>query len=136
MAVQAPSFALLFGKCFDRGIVSTTSALVLMLLLLLPAQAQTFSVLHTFSGADGAYPYSGVTIDAAGHLYGTTSRGGPTQNGVAYELKHASSGWTESILHNFGSGSDGIVPYAAPVFGPGGILYGTASIGGSGNGVV
>jgi uncharacterized repeat protein (TIGR03803 family) len=136
MAVQATSFTLLFGRRFSPGILITTSGLLLILLLLLPAQAQTFSVLHTFTGSDGAFPYSGVTIDAAGHLYGTTSRGGSTQNGVAYELKHAGSGWTESILHNFGSGSDGIVPYAAPVVGPSGILYGTASIGGSGNGVV
>ncbi|HTV65939.1 MAG TPA: choice-of-anchor tandem repeat GloVer-containing protein, partial [Bryocella sp.] len=106
-----------------------------MLSLLLPAQAQTFAVLHTFSGADGEYPYSGVTIQGS-HLFGTTSRGGANQSGVAYELKHVNSGWAETILHNFGNGNDGTVPYAAPVFGPSGILYGTASLGGSGNGVV
>ncbi len=125
-----------FTCFFRRGILATTSVLMLMLFLLLPAQTQTFSVLHTFSGGDGEYPYSGVTIDNGGHLYGTTSRGGADQSGVAYELKHQGSGWVLSILHNFGSGSDGSVPYAAPVFGPSGILYGTASLGGSGYGVV
>lgn len=36
------------------------------------AQAQTFSVLHTFTGgSDGGGPYGGLTEDAAGNFYGT-----------------------------------------------------------------
>lgn len=136
MAVQSPSCAWSIAKPLARGIFITASSLIFLLLPLTPAQAQTFTVLHTFSGSDGATPYSGVTIDSGGHLYGTTSRGGANQTGVVYELKHVGSGWVESVLHNFGSGSDGAVPYAAPVFGPSGILYGTASLGGSGDGVV
>ena len=39
-----------------------------------PAQAQTFNVLHTFTGGqDGATPYAGVAIDRGGNLYGTVS---------------------------------------------------------------
>jgi uncharacterized repeat protein (TIGR03803 family) len=35
------------------------------------------TVLYSFSGgADGGNPYSGVTMDAAGNLYGTTAYGG------------------------------------------------------------
>ncbi len=50
--------------------------LVLIIISLQPAQAQTFTVLHSFSGhADGAYP-SGLTIDVVGNLYGTTAAGG------------------------------------------------------------
>ncbi|MGO9561410.1 MAG: hypothetical protein ACLPPV_02065, partial [Candidatus Korobacteraceae bacterium] len=39
-----------------------------------PAQAQTFSVIHYFSGeSDGENPIAGVTVAGAGKLAGTTS---------------------------------------------------------------
>ncbi len=41
------------------------------------AQAQTFKVIYSFTGGeDGYLPRTGLTIDAAGNLYGTTSQGG------------------------------------------------------------
>lgn len=36
----------------------------------------TLTDLHDFAGADGAWPYGGVSIDAGGNLYGTTFYGG------------------------------------------------------------
>jgi uncharacterized repeat protein (TIGR03803 family) len=46
--------------------------------LLTTAQAQTFTVLHTFKGApnDGELPFGVVIRDSAGNLYGTTESGG------------------------------------------------------------
>src|SRR5271157_705546 len=62
------------------------------------AQAQTFTVLHTFSGgAGGNEPQAGVTMDAGGNLYGTTYIGGtdacPDGCGIVFKLGKKGSGW-------------------------------------------
>jgi uncharacterized repeat protein (TIGR03803 family) len=47
----------------------------------------TYSVLHRFSGPDGAQSYAGLTFDKSGkHLYGTTSLGGTYNGGVVFEI--------------------------------------------------
>ena len=58
-------------------------------ILALPsAQAQTYTVLHSFSDrGDGGFPYAGVNL-IVGSLYGTTSEGGRYGYGTVYELKH------------------------------------------------
>jgi uncharacterized repeat protein (TIGR03803 family) len=93
----------------------------------------TEHVLYSFGpGTDGAIPVAGVTLDAAGNLYGTTSAGGAYGYGTIFKLKRGKSRWTESILHNFQNGSDGAVPYAGLVFDRSGNLYGAAAEGGTG----
>jgi uncharacterized repeat protein (TIGR03803 family) len=99
------------------------------------ANAQTYTVLHTFSGTDGNQPYAGLTWDRAGNLYGTTSVGG-AGFGTVFELSHADSGWTLSNLYSFRGGSDGAQPEARVVFAPDGTLYGTTTVGGLGYGTV
>lgn len=37
-------------------------------------------------GSDGAGPFSGVTLDASGNLYGTASGGGAHGHGVVWEI--------------------------------------------------
>lgn len=97
------------------------------------AQAQTFTVLHTFTGGpDGGNPLAGVTIDRAGNLYGTTYYGGSGLLGTVYELKTQNSNWVLNTLHSFtGYPNDGAHPEARVVFGPNGILYGTTEEGGN-----
>jgi uncharacterized repeat protein (TIGR03803 family) len=46
------------------------------------------------SGADGADPLAGLTVDAAGDLFGTTSAGGPSGGGAGFELVKTDSGYT------------------------------------------
>jgi uncharacterized repeat protein (TIGR03803 family) len=46
----------------------------------------THRVLHAFKYQDGEIPYAGLAIDSQGHLYGTTSEGGPNNAGVVYEI--------------------------------------------------
>ena len=94
------------------------------------------SVLYTFQGgsSDGSKPI-GINFDQAGNIYGTTSGGGSNANGTAYELTHSGSGWTESLLHSFGSYyPDGLVPYRSVMtFDNAGNLYGTTYLGGAAN---
>jgi uncharacterized repeat protein (TIGR03803 family) len=45
------------------------------------------SVVHRFkNNHDGANPYYGLTLDKAGHLYGTTAAGGAHGQGVIFEI--------------------------------------------------
>ena len=45
------------------------------------------TILHSFTGgADGSFPYAGVTLDPEGNLYGTTVYGGDFGFGVVYKI--------------------------------------------------
>ncbi len=97
-------------------------------------QAQTFSVLHYFTGgADGAGPDAGVTVGSSGVLYGTAQVGGTHSNGTVFKLSKVSSSWVLSPLYEFTGGSDGSNPFGGVVIGPSGALYGTTPIGGADN---
>lgn len=102
---------------------------LLVAVTLLPAQAQSFHVLYTFE-AGLSVPYSGVTVDNAGNLYGTTGFSYAGWGGV-YKLSNKNGVWVFSLLFSF-NGGNGNTPLAPPVFGPDGSLYGTTSLGGFG----
>ncbi len=110
--------------------------LALMMVLTQSAQAQTFNVIHNFSGGqDGANPTAGVTMSGAGTLYGTTYAGGMGA-GTVYRLKRSGAGWVFDPLFSF-DGADGAHAKARVVFGPEGLLYGTTDEGGAhGDGTV
>ncbi len=93
------------------------------------AQAQTYQVIHNFTGADGATPYS-LTIDRGGSLYGTTYAGGQADAGTVYKLTPKNSGWVFSSLYSFSGGADGANPGATVKIGPDGAPYGTTVGGG------
>ncbi len=98
------------------------------------AQAQTFSVLHTFTdGADGGYPYAAVTVGPSGVLYSTASYGGSHDAGTVFKLSLVNSSWVFSPLYEFTGGSDGGNPWGGVVIGPNGALYGTTLYGGGEN---
>ncbi|MFZ1011288.1 MAG: choice-of-anchor tandem repeat GloVer-containing protein [Candidatus Sulfotelmatobacter sp.] len=99
------------------------------------SKAGQHSVLYSFGGGnDGTVPVAGVTLDAKGNLYGTTSTGGQYGYGTVFELKRLQSGWAERILHNFQMLTDGGTPYAGLIFDPSGNLFGAATDGGDGSG--
>jgi len=135
---------LLISICkIRRCVVSAAPAIALMLLIALaatlPAQAQTFTLIHTFAGApDGAYPVAGLIQDAAGNLYGTTQLGGITAgvcasvtgfnglNGCGTVFKLDPTG-AETVLYRFTGGPDGQGPTAGVVRDAAGNLYGSTS---------
>lgn len=45
-----------------------------------------YSVLHTFTGYDGAQPDANLILDDKGNLYGTTATGGANGGGVVFQL--------------------------------------------------
>jgi uncharacterized repeat protein (TIGR03803 family) len=95
----------------------------------------TESVLYSFAGGnDGAFPYSGVTFDKVGNLYGTTTSGGANGGGTVYQLTPSEIGWTETVLWNFQAASDGSYPVGGVIFDQAGNLYGTTANGGPSSG--
>jgi uncharacterized repeat protein (TIGR03803 family) len=92
------------------------------------ASGTQYSILHSFIGVDGAFPWGTLTRDASGNLYGTTYAGGKYDEGTVFEL---SSAGTLTMLHSFGFSTDGQFPYAGLVRDVNGNMYGTTSAGGT-----
>ena len=64
-------------RSLQPTVLALTILCVLAALAARPAQAQTFSVIHNFTGgADGSGPMAGVTFGGRSTLDGTTTEGG------------------------------------------------------------
>jgi uncharacterized repeat protein (TIGR03803 family) len=104
-----------------------------------PVQAQTYTVLHTFTGMpDGAQPAEGLIRDTQGNLYGTTNRGGDQHCdgdfgipgcGTVFEIDKNKD---ETILHNFDN-ENGAFPSSRLTRDAEGNLYGATLAGGTAN---
>jgi hypothetical protein len=98
-------------KKFFLSLMATSAIFAATLLMASTrAAAQQEILLLSFDGVGGQYPFTGLTFDAAGNLYGTTNAGGKYgeefEGGTAYELnREPGGGWTEKVLQNFGNGS-------------------------------
>jgi len=110
-----------YGGAFGDGIVFKLTP------------SATESILHSFdlNGTDGSSPVASLVL-YKGNLYGTTVEGGTDNiDGIVFELKHTTKGWTEKILHSFGATGDGSQPSCALTFDTTGNLYGTTNVGGA-----
>jgi uncharacterized repeat protein (TIGR03803 family) len=90
------------------------------------------TVLHAFDclhGTDGSNPHAGLTLDQAGHLYGTTANSSPTGMGTVFKID--TTGNNYSTLHIFSGGDDGAIPMGPVVRDKAGNLYGTTRYGGN-----
>ena len=125
-----------------RILVLSIGVAVAAAVVLPSIQAQTFSVIHTFTGsADGAMPQGSLILDQQGNLYGTASAGGFTGNnctssgcGTVFRLARRGTGWVFTPLYSFQGNNDGALPLAGVTVGPDGTLYGTTYLGGFGFG--
>jgi uncharacterized repeat protein (TIGR03803 family) len=117
--------------------LALTATLTLMLFATQSAQAQAFTVIHSFAGhpTDGATPFAGLVMDANGNLYGTTFTGGSACNpggcGTVFRLNKERK---ETVLYSFNGFGDGASPHAGLVMDAKGNLYGTTLSGGTGCG--
>jgi uncharacterized repeat protein (TIGR03803 family) len=100
-----------------------------------PGGAWTETVLHSFTGADGARPYFGTHLlfDANGNLYGQADEGGATGFGAVFKLAPPATpggAWTETVLFSFAYG--GGMPKSVDLFADNnGNIYGTTDEDGS-----
>lgn len=98
------------------------------------------SPLYSFTGAgDGALPdYGAVTFGRDGTVYGTTSSAGLDESGTVFNLRPRATAcasilcpWTDTTVHQFGTGNDGLQPLGSVVFDAAGNMYGTTYLGGT-----
>jgi uncharacterized repeat protein (TIGR03803 family) len=107
----------------DKGVIFQISA----------ASSTDAVTIHSFTGTDGSHPNGSLVADAQGNLYGTTSRGGATDQGTVFKLSKpqaAGSPWSLAVLHSF-DGTDGAHPSAGVTRGPDGLFYGVTYDGGT-----
>src|SRR5665213_3234984 len=90
----------------------------------------TITTLVSFDGSNGANPSAGVTLDAAGDLYGTTDGGGDSSDGTVFEIAKGSG--TIKTIASF-NGTNGAGPLAGVTLDASGNLYGTTVDGGDSN---
>jgi uncharacterized repeat protein (TIGR03803 family) len=82
--------------------------------------AAGMSIVHSFNGADGGSPRSGLTV-ADGDLFGTTEVGGNDSRGTVFRITTAGA---ITPLHSFTGGADGIYPAVSLALAGDGNLYG------------
>jgi uncharacterized repeat protein (TIGR03803 family) len=103
--------------------------------------ATSYKDLHDFCSqancADGSKPYSGLTMDGAGYLYGTTTMGGnASSRGVIYKMSPVGRNWKQTTIHTFcgqTNCTDGGFPFGPPIADVNGNLFGTTIGGGLNN---
>jgi uncharacterized repeat protein (TIGR03803 family) len=109
-------------------------SLVAFAFIPLQGHAQTFKIVHDFSGeADGANPLNGLMLSSTGILYGTATSGGAYANGAVFSLASGKL----ALIHSFEAGEDGAQPQSFLIQDKTGTLYGTTYAGGGyGDGTV
>src|SRR5208283_451746 len=92
-----------------RAAISTLAIVFVLTVVLQGAQAQTYQVIHNFTGGlDGANPWAGLTVDRNGSLYGIAEGGGngscvfygTSGCGTVFKLTRKNGNWTFAPLYS------------------------------------
>jgi len=75
-------------KISATSVLSVSVLFLLMILAIQSVQAQTFNSIFSFNnpGANGIFPYAGLTMDRNGNLYGTNNGAGSNGYGAVYKI--------------------------------------------------
>jgi uncharacterized repeat protein (TIGR03803 family) len=124
----------LFGTTSGGGLGNNTGNGTVYELSPAPDGSWTEKILYFFpGGASGLDPFSGVVLDAAGNLYGTTVGGGKAGDGTVFELMapRGTGSYKYRTLLSFNGGAGGANPHGTLFLDSKGDLYSTAIGGGS-----
>lgn len=88
--------------------------------------AGALTQLYGFTGNDGEFPQSGLSLGFDGNFYGTTEEGGTLRKGTVFKIS-PTGGMT--VLYEFTDGTDGAYPWAPPIQAPDGNIYGVTDNG-------
>jgi uncharacterized repeat protein (TIGR03803 family) len=92
--------------------VAGMTTMMAMVAFSVSAPAQTYRVLHSFTGGttDGENPDTTLVHDSAGNFYGTTGGGGAYGGGTVFKVDRTGK---ETVLHSFAGGPvGGLLPDA------------------------
>jgi uncharacterized repeat protein (TIGR03803 family) len=97
--------------------------------LTLSGSIYTESIVHDFTGGNGAFPIGGMLLKG-GALYGTSE--GNADGGSVWKLTPSGAGYRFKVLYAFKGAPDGDNPDGTPIADNSGALYGSTVAGGTG----
>ena len=99
------------------------------------AQTYTFKTLVDFNRANGspADPVGDIALGPDGNLYGVTQIGGTSGGGAVFKIALATNTLTTVLSFTNGSNTSGFSPLAGVTLDASGNIYGTTSVGGTGD---
>jgi uncharacterized repeat protein (TIGR03803 family) len=119
----------LFGTTIGGGDLTLNQGHGYGTVFQIAAATHALTTVANFNGANGSGPYDSVIADAAGNLYGTTIRGGPSDVGTVFEIAAGTHAITTIATFNNANGTH---PYYGSLLADAaGNLYGTTREGGA-----
>jgi uncharacterized repeat protein (TIGR03803 family) len=112
----------LYGTTYEGGLSGCGFNTCGTVFMIVPSTG-VLTTLFTFDGgANGGQPQGGLTLGLDGNFYGTTLSGGANKVGTIFQITPSG---TLKVLHSFATTNDGLEPWASPILGNDGNLYGT-----------